>query len=149
MSSATAVIPARLCCAGRPVVSEVPQDGQDRALPAARGDGLPWHVRFFARQSRKGLPAPRYAVTLERGVQIPMPDGTYQAADVYRPVTGEPCPTLLVRTPYGRGFPYDFMDGALFAVKARCPSDTQLTGSPTRSPSDSSHRDPAHAGSRP
>lgn len=91
------------------------QDVRDRALPAARGGGLPWHVRFFVRQSRKGLPAPRYAVTLERGAQIPMPDGTRQVADVYRPVTGESCPTLLVRIPYGRGFPYDFMYGALFA----------------------------------
>jgi putative CocE/NonD family hydrolase len=44
-----------------------------------------------------------------------MPDGTHQVADVYRPVTSEPCPTLLVRTPYGRGFPYDFMYGGLLA----------------------------------
>jgi putative CocE/NonD family hydrolase len=93
----------------------MPLDVKDRALPAARGGGLPWHVRFFLRQSRRGLPAPRCAVTLERDIQIPMPDGTRQVADVYRPVTGEPCPTLLVRTPYGRGFPYDFMYGALLA----------------------------------
>ena len=44
-----------------------------------------------------------------------MPDGTHQIADRYIPQTGEPCPTLLVRTPYGRGFPYDFMYGGLFA----------------------------------
>jgi uncharacterized protein len=87
---------------------------QVQALPA-RGGRLPWRVRFFVRRSRKGLPAARYAVTLERGIAIPMPDGTHQVADVYHPVTGEPCPTLLVRTPYGRGFPYDFMYGGLFA----------------------------------
>jgi putative CocE/NonD family hydrolase len=99
----------------RGLVSAMPQGVKDRALPAVRGGRLPWHVRFFVRQSRRGLPAPRYAVTLERGVLIPMPDGTRQVADVYRPVTGDSCPTLLVRTPYGRGFPYDFMYGGLFA----------------------------------
>ena len=36
-------------------------------------------------------------------------------ADRYIPQVVEPCPTLLVRTPYGRGFPYDFMYGSLFA----------------------------------
>ena len=97
------------------LVSAMPQGVKDRALPVVRGGRLPWHVRFFVRQSRRGLPAPRYAVTLERGVLIPMPDGTRQVADVYRPVTGDSCPTLLVRTPYGRGFPYDFMYGGLFA----------------------------------
>jgi hypothetical protein len=93
----------------------MPQGVKDQALPVVRGGRLPWHVRFFVRQSRSGLPAPRYAVTLERGVLIPMPDGTRQVADVYRPTTGDSCPTLLVRTPYGRGFPYDFMYGGLFA----------------------------------
>ncbi|MFZ0001343.1 MAG: CocE/NonD family hydrolase [Trebonia sp.] len=49
-----------------------------------------------------------------------MPDGTYQVADRYIPQVGEPCPTLLVRTPYGRGFPYDFMYGGLFAEQGYC-----------------------------
>jgi hypothetical protein len=93
----------------------MPHDVKEQVAPAASGGRLPWHVRFLVRQSRKGLPAPRYAITLERGLRIPMPDGTLQVADAYRPVTSEPCPTLLVRTPYGRGFPYDFMYGALFA----------------------------------
>jgi len=84
-------------------------------VPTGRAARLPRHVRFFTRRSRKGLPAPAHAVTLERGIRIPMPDGTHQMADRYIPQTGEPCPTLLVRTPYGRGFPYDFMYGGLFA----------------------------------
>ena len=84
-------------------------------LATERTAKLPWHVRFFTRQSRKGLPAPACAVALQRGIRIPMPDGTHQIADRYIPQTGEPCPTLLVRTPYGRGFPYDFMYGSLFA----------------------------------
>ncbi len=93
----------------------MPQDVKDQARLATGGGRVPWHVKVFLRQSRKGLPAPRYAITLERGLRIPMPDGTDQVADVYRPVTSERCPTLLVRTPYGRGFPYDFMYGGLFA----------------------------------
>jgi uncharacterized protein len=87
-----------------------------REKPAnGRPAKLPRHVRFFTRQSRKGLPAPAYAVALKRGIRIPMPDGTHQIADRYIPQTAERCPTLLVRTPYGRGFPYDFMYGGLFA----------------------------------
>ena len=36
-------------------------------LAAERTVKLPRHVRFFTRQSRKGLPAPACAVALERG----------------------------------------------------------------------------------
>jgi uncharacterized protein len=94
--------------------SVMAQDVKEK--PAAqRVARLPRHVRFFTRQSRKGLPQPECAVALERGIRIPMPDGTHQIADRYFPQTGEPRPTLLVRTPYGRGFPYDFMYGGLFA----------------------------------
>jgi hypothetical protein len=75
---------------------------------------VPLHVRLFSRPA-KGMPEARYAIRLERDLRVPMPDGTYQVADVYHPVTSDPCPTLLVRTPYGRGFPYDFMYGAIFA----------------------------------
>jgi uncharacterized protein len=90
------------------------QDVKEKPV-TERAAHLPRHVRFFMRQSRKGLPAPACAVALERNIRIPMPDGTDQIADRYIPQTGEPCPTLLVRTPYGRGFPYDFMYGGLFA----------------------------------
>src|SRR5580692_4653465 len=90
------------------------RDVREKVAPE-RTVKLPRHVRFFTRQSRKGLPAPACAVALERGIRIPMPDGTHQLADRYVPQTGEPCPTLLVRTPYGRGFPYDFMYGGLLA----------------------------------
>ncbi|HUC58925.1 MAG TPA: CocE/NonD family hydrolase [Streptosporangiaceae bacterium] len=87
-----------------------------KETPKAEAAGkLPVHVRFFTRQSRKGLPPPVCEVALKRGIRIPMPDGTHQIADRYIPQTDGPCPTLLVRTPYGRGFPYDFMYGGLFA----------------------------------
>lgn len=41
-------------------------------------------------------------VIVERGVAIPMRDGVKLYADVWRPVTGEPLPVLVSRTPYGR-----------------------------------------------
>jgi putative CocE/NonD family hydrolase len=95
-------------------VSEMPNEAQAQGPSAGRGSAVPWHVKLFTRHT-KGMPEPRYAIRLERGLRVPMPDGTYQVADVYHPVTSDPCPTLLVRTPYGRGFPYDFMYGGIFA----------------------------------
>lgn len=41
-------------------------------------------------------------VDAERGLRIPMRDGTELVADLCRPVGDEPVPTLLYRTPYGR-----------------------------------------------
>ena len=61
-------------------------------LPAGRAAKLPRHVRFLTRRSRKGLPAPACRVTLERGIRIPMPDGTHQLADRYIPQAGGPRP---------------------------------------------------------
>jgi uncharacterized protein len=90
------------------------QDVADRMF-AGHAVRLPRHVRFFLWRSKKGMPAPLYNVRVERGIQIPMPDGTCQLADRYIPQAEEPCPTLLVRTPYGRGFPYNYMYGAMFA----------------------------------
>lgn len=93
----------------------MPQDVQEKQAAQQRAGRLPGNVRFFTRRARKGLPAPTCEVALERDIRIPMPDGTHQLADRYLPLTGQPCPTLLVRTPYGRGFPYDFMYGAMLA----------------------------------
>ncbi len=45
----------------------------------------------------------RYAITIDRGVPVPMRDGTILLADHYAPVTQEPRPTVLMRCPYGRG----------------------------------------------
>jgi putative CocE/NonD family hydrolase len=106
----------------------------EQASAVERTGKLPRHVRFFLRHSRKGLPAPLHEVRVERGLQIPMPDGTRQLADRYSPVGGGPYPTLLVRTPYGRGFPYDYVYGALFAeqgfhvVIASCRGTAGSTG---------------------
>lgn len=51
----------------------------------------------------------RYGITVQKGVQVTMPDGTVLVADIYRPsdeATGRPAagrfPVLLAQTPYGR-----------------------------------------------
>jgi putative CocE/NonD family hydrolase len=44
----------------------------------------------------------RYAVSVRRGVGVPMPDGVSLAADVYLPKTNRLLPTVLIRSPYGR-----------------------------------------------
>ena len=93
------------------------QTTTERLRPAARGGRLPRHVRLFVRLSRRQLPRPACAVRLERAVPVPMPDGVTLLADHYWPVIDGPAPTLLVRCPYGRGFPYDFMYGGLLAAE--------------------------------
>jgi hypothetical protein len=82
------------------------------AWPAGR---LPRHVRVLLRLARRELPGPVCPVVVERGIEVPAADGVPLLTDHYRPVLAEPRPTLLVRTPYGRGFPWDYMYGALFA----------------------------------
>lgn len=84
------------------------------ARSAPRGGQLPLHVRILARP-RPPLPAAACAARLERGVRVPMPDGVTLLADHYWPVIDGPAPTVLVRCPYGRGFPYDFMYGGMLA----------------------------------
>ncbi|MFB7274674.1 CocE/NonD family hydrolase [Streptomyces sp. NPDC056244] len=64
-----------------------------------------------------GLPAKRNKVRVERAVNVPMRDGVTLLADHYIPVTHEPAPTILIRCPYGRGFPYDLMTGPPFAER--------------------------------
>jgi putative CocE/NonD family hydrolase len=76
---------------------------------------LPRHVRLLRRLSSRGLPAARCAVAVQRAIAVPAADGVTLLTDHYIPQLGEPSPTLLVRTPYGRGYPWNFLYGALFA----------------------------------
>jgi uncharacterized protein len=43
-------------------------------------------------------------ITIDRGVQVPMADGVRLVADHFAPVVPGPRPTVLMRTPYGRGW---------------------------------------------
>jgi uncharacterized protein len=46
----------------------------------------------------------RNKITIDRRVQVPMADGVRLVADHYAPVVTGPRPTVLIRTPYGRGW---------------------------------------------
>ena len=61
------------------------------------------------------LPGPTAGYTVSR-VAIPMRDGVELVADHYVPA-GEPVGTLLLRGPYGRGFPFSLLYGALYAAR--------------------------------
>jgi uncharacterized protein len=52
------------------------------------------------------LPPRRNAVSLERGLRVPMRDGALLLADHYAPVPAADRPTVLMRTPYGRGWQF-------------------------------------------
>lgn len=86
---------------------------------------LPLSTRI-ARRTMGKLPEPRFAVSFEPGLRVPMADGVDLLADHYFP---DPAgsrhraapqdlpgfPTLLVRSPYGRGFPWAALYGVAFA----------------------------------
>ena len=94
-----APVPVRPAAAGRP--------------PGARH--LPRHVRVMRRIPGRGLPEPLCAVAVEPGIEVPAGDGVTMLTDHYIPLAAGTWPTLLVRSPYGRGFPWDYLFGALFA----------------------------------
>jgi putative CocE/NonD family hydrolase len=56
----------------------------------------------MTRQLRLG--SKRNKITIDRGLQVPMADGVILLADHYAPVNTGPRPTVLMRTPYGRGW---------------------------------------------
>lgn len=63
-----------------------------------------------------GLPPPTTDYTVER-VHVPMRDGALLVADHYDPHTSAPAGTLLVRGPYGRGFPFSLVYAKLYAAR--------------------------------
>jgi putative CocE/NonD family hydrolase len=63
------------------------------------------------------LPPPTSDYTVVRGLRVPMRDGVDLIADHYVPRTATPAGTLLVRAPYGRGFPFSNLFGAVYAAR--------------------------------
>jgi uncharacterized protein len=63
-----------------------------------------------------GAPPARNAYTVE-AVGVPMRDGVLLAADHFVPTTARPRGTVLIRTPYGRGFPTSSLNGRMFAAR--------------------------------
>ncbi|MGZ6777690.1 MAG: CocE/NonD family hydrolase [Mycobacterium sp.] len=51
------------------------------------------------------------------GVRVPMRDGVELIADHYRPLTSSAAGTLLVRGPYGRGYPVSVLFGSIYAAR--------------------------------
>jgi putative CocE/NonD family hydrolase len=63
-----------------------------------------------------GAPPARNSYTVE-AVRVPMRDGVLLAADHFVPTTPNPRGTVLIRTPYGRGFPTSSLNGRMFAAR--------------------------------
>jgi uncharacterized protein len=63
-----------------------------------------------------GAPKARNSYTIE-AVRVPMRDGVLLAANHFVPVTAHPRGTVLIRTPYGRGFPTSNLNGRMFAAR--------------------------------
>ncbi|GCB51683.1 CocE/NonD family hydrolase [Streptomyces sp. NL15-2K] len=63
----------------------------------------------------RSLPAKRHDVGWEPGLAVPAADGSPLITDHYFPRADGDFPTLLVRSPYGRGLPWSPMYGMLFA----------------------------------
>ena len=84
-------------------------------------DRLPLFLRIMRRRAQKARKAQharqaRYDVWWEPALPVPAADGSPLLTDHYAPVTGEPCPTVLLRSPYIRdGFPWNYLYGLLFA----------------------------------
>ena len=64
-----------------------------------------------------GLPPHTTDYEVARHVRVPMRDGVELLADHYRPLTANPAGTLLVRTPYGRGYPVSVLFGSIYATR--------------------------------
>jgi uncharacterized protein len=82
-----------------------------------RARRLPFYVRMMQRRSGRGLPNPVCEVAVEQRIAVPACDGAPLLTDHYIPLTDGPCPTLLIRSPYGRGFPWNSIYGARFAAQ--------------------------------
>ncbi len=65
------------------------------------------------------LPPARYEVGVERDIPVAMPDGAVLRTDRYWPQTPGPYPTVLVRTPYGRGLEAPGFNGLGMIIAAQ------------------------------
>jgi putative CocE/NonD family hydrolase len=72
------------------------------ACLALLGLGLYRYRRSLLARALK-LPPPRYAVRVQRNIPVAMPDGIHLFTDHYFPLAAGDFPTILIRTPYGRG----------------------------------------------
>jgi uncharacterized protein len=64
-----------------------------------------------------GLPPHTTDYDVHRGIRVPMRDGVELTADHFAPTTSKPAGTLLVRGPYGRGYPVSVLFGSVYASR--------------------------------
>jgi len=88
--------------------------GSERLAKAGR---LPFHVQVMRRLSARETPGPVCRVAVRHRIEVPAADGIPLLTDHYIPAMEEPRPALLIRSPYGRGFPWDYVYGAQFAAQ--------------------------------
>ncbi|MFF4700411.1 CocE/NonD family hydrolase [Streptomyces chattanoogensis] len=67
------------------------------------------------RRTFRGLPPKLHDVGYEPGLAVPGADGSTLLTDHYFPLSEGDFPTLMVRSSYGRGFPWSPLYGVLFA----------------------------------
>jgi putative CocE/NonD family hydrolase len=72
------------------------------AALALAGFGIYRYRRMLLARLLK-LPPPRCGVRVQRDIPVPMPDGVRLFTDHYIPKAAGDFPTILIRTPYGRG----------------------------------------------
>ncbi|MFE9068572.1 CocE/NonD family hydrolase [Streptomyces violaceusniger] len=89
-------------------------DGAAAAAWIAPSGRPPLAARMM-RATWRSLPARRYEAGREADLEVPAADGSTLRADHYFPRAEGDFPTLLVRSPYGRGVPWSPMYGMLFA----------------------------------
>ncbi len=63
------------------------------------------------------LPPHTTEYTVHHGLRVPMRDGVDLIADHYKPATTNPAGTLLVRGPYGRGWPFSMLFARVYAAR--------------------------------
>ncbi|WP_328548410.1 CocE/NonD family hydrolase [Streptomyces platensis] len=81
----------------------------------AAPSGKPPLSSRMMRATWRGLPAKQHDIGWEPGLEVPAADGSLLRTDHYFPRTKGDFPTLLVRSPYGRGLPWSPLFGVLFA----------------------------------
>lgn len=86
--------------------------GTAPALAAEPMKGPDW-----AKQGEAALSQPRYKVTVEKNVQVPMRDGVALAADVYRPDAPGTYPVLILRSPYNKASPDEMQNSTWYAER--------------------------------
>jgi putative CocE/NonD family hydrolase len=79
----------------------VPEKSEDVAVP----DVIQRLTAPILRRLLADMPPATHRVKVRRNITVPMPDGVELLGDLYLPVDppGTTAPTVLVRTPYGRG----------------------------------------------